>query len=90
MQFFSEFTKNLPPIPFTKPFYHKPTIPLRQTFENHRKSTRLSHSIEFVYPYKSLQARIQKFFKGGEGVEEENFERKMFVGICINACTHKN
>ena len=34
------------------------------------------------------QAQIQKFFK--EGVEEENFERKMFVYTCINACTHKN
>ena len=30
--------------------------------------------------YKLLQARIQKVFKGeGGGVEEENFERKMFV-----------
>ena len=34
------------------------------------------------------QARIQKFFKGG--IEEENFERKMFVDTRINACTHKN
>ena len=24
------------------------------------------------------------------GVEEENFERKMFVDTRINACTHKN
>ena len=36
-----------------------------------------------------MQARIQKFFKGGGGVEEENFERKMFVDTPINACTHK-
>ena len=25
-----------------------------------------------------------------KGVEEENFERKMFVDKRINACTHKN
>ena len=37
--------------------------------------------------YSKSQARIQKFFKGG--VEEENFERKMFVYTRINACTHK-
>ena len=36
-----------------------------------------------------LQARIQKFFKGG-GVEKENFERKMFIDTRINTCTHKN
>ena len=30
-----------------------------------------------------------EIFKGW-GVEEENFERKMFVDTCINACTHKN
>ena len=24
------------------------------------------------------------------GVEEENFERKMFVDTRINSCTHKN
>ena len=29
------------------------------------------------------------FSKGG-GVEEENFERKMFFDTRINACTHKN
>ena len=40
--------------------------------------------------YNSFQARIQKIFKGR--VEEENFERKMFLDTCtrINACTHKN
>ena len=37
-----------------------------------------------------MQTRIQKFFKGGGGVEEENFERKMFVDTRINVCTHKN
>ena len=39
-----------------------------------------------------LQARIKKFFKSkvGGGVEEENFERKMFVDTLINACTRKN
>ena len=26
----------------------------------------------------------------GRGVEEENFETKMFVDTLINACTHKN
>ena len=30
------------------------------------------------------------FQKEGGGVEEENFERKMFVDTRINACTHKN
>ena len=30
------------------------------------------------------------FQKGGGGVEGENFERKMVVDTCINACTHKN
>ena len=30
------------------------------------------------------------FQRGGGEVEEENFERKMFVDKRINACTHKN
>ena len=37
----------------------------------------------------TMQARIQNFFKGG-WIEEENFERKMYVDTRINACTHKN
>ena len=37
---------------------------------------------------KKTKAQIQKFFKGQ--VEDENFERKMFVDTRINACTHKN
>ena len=38
-----------------------------------------------------VQARIQKFFKGGGGIEvEETFKKKMFVDTRINACTHKN
>ena len=36
-----------------------------------------------------IQARIQKFFKEGGGVEEENLERKMFVDTRNNACLHK-
>ena len=31
-----------------------------------------------------------EIFQRGGGVEEENFERKMFVDTRINACTHKN
>ena len=30
-----------------------------------------------------------EIFQRGE-VEEENFQRKMFVDTCIIACTHKN
>ena len=42
----------------------------------------------FCYHFYQYQARIQNFFKGE--VEEENFERKIFVDTRINACTHKN
>ena len=31
-----------------------------------------------------------EIFQGGGGVEEENFERKMYVDTRSNACTHKN
>ena len=42
-------------------------------------------SCQFIF----INSRLsQKFFKGG--VEEENFERIMFVDTCLNACTHKN
>ena len=49
---------------------------------NH-KQTLYHHYIGFI-----TQARIQKFFK--RGVEEENFERKIFADTRINAYTHKN
>ena len=39
--------------------------------------------------YSKSQARIRKFFKGGEDAGEEIFERKMFVDTRNNACTHK-
>ena len=32
-----------------------------------------------ILNWQLLQARIQKFFKGGGGVEKETFERKIFV-----------
>ena len=31
-----------------------------------------------------------EIFQRGGGVEEENFERKMFVDAGISACTYKN
>ena len=37
-----------------------------------------------------LQARIQKFFKGGGGLRRKILKRKMLVDTRINACTHKN
>ena len=38
-----------------------------------------------------IDRRGSRFFsKGGGGVEEEIFERKMFVDTRINVCTHKN
>ena len=42
---------------------------------------------------KILQARIQKFFKGGGGVEGEKFERKIFFDTIKHVktkCTNKN
>ena len=42
------------------------------------------HALQIVH----MQARIQKLFKWG--VEEENFERKMFVDTRIKAYTHKH
>ena len=36
----------------------------------------------------SVRRQSRNFSKGG--VEEKNFERKMFVDTRINACTHKN
>ena len=54
----------------------------------------MSVTIQITKKYQSqdrtvldTQARIQKFFKGGE---EENYDRKMFVETHINACTHKS
>ena len=38
--------------------------------------------------YDSSGADPEIFQRGG--VEEENFEREMFVDTRINACTHKN
>ena len=36
-----------------------------------------------------MYRRGSRNFSKGRGVEEENFERKMFVVTYINACTHK-
>ena len=56
-------------------------------FIDHCKEMKYIQTCMTMYMHTGADAEV--FQKGG-GVEGENFERKMFVDTCINACTHKN
>ena len=48
------------------------------------------HGIYNSWLLVSASGADPEIFQKGGVVEEENFERKMFVDTRINACTHKN